>query len=623
MSDQARKVVRQLTGWRALKVLIYLTLGMVTGCFGPPTMHYDIQEYNKEALDAEEQMLLFNIGELHYQQPPHFMMLSSIAQSRTFSASAGFQWTDLWSSLFVIPGRAAKGMVSSPSVTPKGTDTWQAGPFTAGATESPIFQFLPLQGQDFAQRFESSLTDKFVLFLEDQRWSSRASDKVALVTLFAQSLDLTHGEANGGPCTPGLLRNDSYTTFAECVQEIVGSQPYYVLIDSGYPVPTTKSIPPLGADVVAALQAGYEWKEIGDKFVLTRPVRIPAWFDYSPNFASRPEPNPKSDEPLPPVWSSEPDPTKPPDWAENTGYYLPKGYAWKVYRVHLDPRRSAQRVYALVPDGYDLERDGHGTLRRDAKGNYIPVKPREAAATHVAIGARTKDSPIITATRGIVAGDVGSGIVGTGIPSGTTILAVNATTRTALMSDKADHDSEAPMSIGDVDQFSYADEVVKDVWPVPQDYFYVELRKGEVDGAAAARLCHSQTDNVDRANNVVCGYLKIGNLLQIMQRLADMACPYPSQDQTDIARYCSQSVFGIGTSVPSWAENSAPYRHLVGPSKLQTESIWVPAHNPLVRPDLAERDRVAFFTLYKLYQTALVNTSSLVTGAYPITIPSH
>jgi hypothetical protein len=94
MTNHTTRITRQATGWRALKALIGVALVLLAGCLGPPTMHYDIQEYNKQALSAEEEMLLFNIGELHYTQPPHFMMLASISQSRTFSAGAGFQWTN-------------------------------------------------------------------------------------------------------------------------------------------------------------------------------------------------------------------------------------------------------------------------------------------------------------------------------------------------------------------------------------------------------------------------------------------------------------------------------------------------------------------------------------------------
>lgn len=387
-----------------------------------------------------------------------------------------------------------------------------------------------------------------------------------------------------------------------------------MLIDAGHPVPTTTSIAPSGTDVVNALQQNLERTEKGPKFVLTKPIRIPAWTDYSPEFVPPTEPNPKSSEegePLPPVWS-QPDPTEPPNWKE-LAYLLPKNYQWKAYTVNKNDRQSAKQIYALVPDGYDLERNKNGTLKRNGKGGYVPVKQREAAATHLATGSRTKGSATIAAIDGFTPADVGSGISGIGIPPGSTILVVDAKARTVLISDEVDHDSDTTMRVGDVDQFSYGDEVVDDVWPVPQDYFYLELRQGEVDDAAARDACHPQTHKYDYTNNVVCGYFKIGNLLQIMQRLADTACN--TKDPNEIKQYCDQSIFGIGPQAPSWIDGSASYTYSDG-----KESVWVPAHDPDTQPELAQRDRVEFFTLYKLYQTSLVDTSKLVTGAYPITI---
>jgi hypothetical protein len=577
MSAQAKTIVRRPTGRRRLKALFYLILGALTGCFGPPTMHYDIQKYNKEVLSSEEEMLLYNIGELHYGQPPHFMMLSSIAQTRMFSASAGFQWTNLWNSLFFVPATTASG----PTVSTQGSNTWQAGPFTAGATENPTFQFVPVQGNDFAQRLESSLTDKFTLFLEDRSWYSTTAETEELVMMFAQSLNLSHGDSR--QCGSGLYVNKifdkqekaeakrkqvsneklslydkavlagrDYSKLWECVKEISNTSPlYYEMIDANHPVPTKASEDPKAADLVTALQAGYKWTKIGDKYVLVNPVKIPAWFDYEPVIA----PAPKSKQPessTPVLWIE----NRPP-W-QGLQYTLPKGYQWKAYK---DDRNSNKYIYALVPDGYDLAREKNGDFKRDNDGNPVlaEVKPDEP------------DENV---------------------------------------------------------RLSYGDEIASDVWPVPQNYFYLELRKGAND-ITAEQECHG-SQPFNPTGDLVCGYFKVGNLLQIMQRLADTACSDPYDDEDAIAAHCSQSIFGIGTSVPPWAENVAPYKHLTGPYKIQTESIWVPAHNPrteldLVKKDpahedLAARDRVAFFTLYKLYQTALVDTSKLVTGTIPITI---
>jgi hypothetical protein len=645
MSDRARIVVRQLNGWRWLKALVLVVVIALTGCFGPYYMHDDIQKYNKAVVDSEEQMLLFNIGRLHDEQPPHFMMVSTVAQTRTFSAGLSFQWTQLWNSL-VAPSLA------KPSTT-KESGTFQAGPFTAGVNENPTIQFVPIQGQEFAGRFEAPLTDKFSLFLEDQIRSAPSEDRADLILFFAQSLKLTHGDR--GKCQRGLyfnrrveqqeLKDTSngpryydnrrveqenlkdadashlryyFSEFSDCVREISNRPGLdFEKIDGGSAVPTTTSIKPAGADVVTALQQNLKWTENGDKFVLTTPVRIPALLDYSPKLVAPLESKPQSGDALPPVFFL---PSEP-NW-KDLSYLLPKDYKLKVYQTNKDPRKSTGHVYLLVPDGYELERDADGNLRLDENGHYIARKP----STHVATGRRTKDSPIISATGSIGEKDVGRGIVGRGILAGTTIVDVDAKAGTATMSANANDSAADTMSIGDVDQissadFSYADEVVSDVWPVPWDYLYVELRQG-VDAANAERLCHSQPDNNDQSS-LICGYFKVGNLLQIMHRLATMACTDKGEDKDSI---CPESFFGIGSreDIPPWADRWAPYTYQTKAGGEETKWVWVPAHAPNTqgqnRPDLAQRDRKAFFMLYKLYQMSLVDTSKLVTGTLPITI---
>src|SRR5260370_33617577 len=186
-------------------------------------MRYDIQEYNKQTVMSEQKMLLFNIGRLNQDLPPHFMMLATVSQSRTFTETAGFKW-------------------SNPA-------TWSS-PFTATNTESPTIQFVPIQGQDFANRFETPLTDKFTLFLEDREWFATDVEKEEIVLLFSQSLSLSHSDHEG--CAKGETglylnrRNDPQDThqdhyfgeLAGCVNEIVELQKDYELIDGSHPVPT-------------------------------------------------------------------------------------------------------------------------------------------------------------------------------------------------------------------------------------------------------------------------------------------------------------------------------------------------------------------------------------------------
>jgi len=61
---QIENLVRTPAGGSGLKVLAGLALMVLTGCFGPPTMRYDIQEYNKQTIASEQKMLLFNLGRL-------------------------------------------------------------------------------------------------------------------------------------------------------------------------------------------------------------------------------------------------------------------------------------------------------------------------------------------------------------------------------------------------------------------------------------------------------------------------------------------------------------------------------------------------------------------------------
>jgi hypothetical protein len=521
MHDQTRKIVGQAIGWRGLKGLLSLALVALTGCFGPTFMANDMDAYNRHYIDSETEMLLFNIGQLSHNQPPHFMMMPEVDQTRSFSGSGGFQW-------------------ANPA-------TWTAGPFGVSTSESPLTKFLPIQGPDFAQRFETPLRDKFSYLLEDDEWYAPAAEKEALVMLFAQSLDLRGGDDSiGGQCKSGLYvnrRRDQqdqhtpadhyYSGFSACVQDIIENHKLYsVLIDGHHEIPTKapESELPKAADLVSALQANYEWTKQGKDFVLTNPVKIPGWLDYDPSFAKPP----RSNQWEPAWWPA----TASAELSKFQLDKLPSGYHWKHKKGADEKDKNA---YALVPDGYDLSPDG--------KTGYVLVKPQPAKLKR-----------------------------------------------------------KGPLS--------YVDEIVEDVWPVPQDYVYVELRNGATE-AAAEQVCLEQADPRHPApsNNVLCGYFKIGNFFEIMKRLAGMACN-PEAGFTD----CEQSIFGIGSKAPPWADHRTSYTYHTENGTEAREWAWVPAHNPKTQPLLARRDSEAFITLYKLYQMSLVDTSKLATGTTPITI---
>jgi hypothetical protein len=108
-------------------------------------MHYDIQQYNKEVLSSEKEMLLYNIAALAEEQSPHFTMVSNISASRSFTSTSTFTFTNVRNKLF---------LGTNTSDFQKGSNAYGEAVAT-GVTENPTITYLPIQGQDFASRFES------------------------------------------------------------------------------------------------------------------------------------------------------------------------------------------------------------------------------------------------------------------------------------------------------------------------------------------------------------------------------------------------------------------------------------------------------------------------------------
>jgi len=618
-----------------------VTVLAFTGCFGATAMHTDIQEYNKQIVSSEQEMLLYNIGRLHYRLPPHFMMLASIAQTREFSTSAAFQWSQVFTAINPITtiartiGNATSPTTNTATTTSSTLDqggNWQAGPFSAEVEENPTIQFVPVQGAEFAQRFESSMTQTLVLLSEEQRSSppSTGSDsdqldrvhqnQLDLLTLMAENLYLLNGD-DKCPLPPDknrLLSNEAaHREFQDCLLEVVKKTTVLQNIDAGFPIPTKAAEDPKAADVVTALLAGYEWDKVGDKFTLTSARRIPAWFDFDPSFVGPP---------------ARPDPSTPVFWIEKRpswrymNYKLPKNYAW--YNVQIDSKEvKAGEITALLPDGYELKRnDTSHRLELDAQRKHYILVKSSGGPSHTATGRLEKGDRFNYQAEDFVDTDKDRSIIGKGIPSNTFISTVDLRKHTVELTHAATESSpsDRELSVGDLGQFWYGPKVVHFVWPVANRYFYFELRHDNAGGLASEQACFrdpaknaSATDPVLPTEGVVCGYFEIGTLLEIMQRLS---CAGEPLDQK--SKCYDNSIFGIGTEVPKWADTYAPFEHRTSSGNVEKGWVWVPNHDP--GPDNknadADRDRRMFLALYKLYQLSLVDTSKLVSGITPVTI---
>jgi hypothetical protein len=573
-------------------LLLFALLGF-TGCFGPIAMKHDIQSYNEDILKSETQMLLYNVGLLSQHQPPHFMMLANVSQSRTFSATSGFSWAQALSAINPI---TAVAHIVSPTTTTTTTTSafgtegaWTAGPFSTTSSENPTITFVPIQGQDFYNRFESPLRDKMTILLEDERWSDvptptedfyAPAKQEIIIRMFTQSLFIVHGD-NDKCHTGRIYRNQTGTSdfypnydfdmFDECVQEIMTHRNLqYVQIDGHYPVLTKAGADPSATDVITALGQGYEWtKDNKDskEYTLTSATKIPAWLNYEPNFKQA-SPPPQPDE-RPVLVTQNVQPT-----ATELVYGTPKGYTWKQYTTARN-----KLLYALVPDGYSgLTGEPE---KVDKCGKLCPG--------------------------GLCASDSATTCGGNGLTTAEGI-----------------EQCEAGKCLGDDKRLLYSDNIINWTWPVPQNYFYVEVRhqpeptdtlQPKVTSKDVQQMCFEHSDDHDYSNGkVVCGFLKIGNFLQIMRRLADMAQTCRDRhDPNDDA--CKASNIAIGSYPPPlWADRW---------EAIGTDVVYEPAHNPNSVGEegkLGMRDRDVFNYLYELYQISLVNTAQLVSTAPAITI---
>jgi hypothetical protein len=628
MSGLARRRIKNRSGCQPLWWSLLLTTLIFAGCFGAQSMHYDVQQYNKEVLSSEQEMLLYNLAALHQGEEPHFMMVSNIAQTRSYSAGLSFTFSNLWNKLF---------LPASATAQTKGSNTYAVNS-TVSAVENPTITFVPIQGQDFANRFESPLSDKLYLFLEDLNGTETYTSWTQtrwLLFLFVQNIDIRHASPLA-PCynSPENQFSRPSHGFQDCLDYFADKTKFLDQIEASHPIlngAKTKD-PPTATEEVSALQANYKWINTANEAQLAIPVSIPAFFDFDAQFVSPPPESVNPSEQLRPIWWGQqqvPFPNK------NIAYMLPSKYQWHQWQQPKNLRSPYKNwKFVVTPDGYEpqCKADGSCELVREDKTN-----------------------------------------------------------------------------LDDLDAISYGDKIIRYEWPYPYDEVYAEFRNKEEIGARTAQVActehriddseykrrldnlESQRDlknkqaNKNRAVDVaeqklkkqytqpgassrdlLCGYMKIGNLLQIMQSLADSACTTDPPDSSANRPACDQSVVGFGTKVPSYAIAEAPFSNSIVPKRKQKllfppNWVWVPAHDPHYRTktdseateqelenkcgylwrnvlqwkaeatsplpqttcgqrQLGERDKFIFFTLYKLYQESLVDTSKLVTGSTPITI---
>lgn len=142
-------------------------LSLVWGCstLGPRTIRSDRFNYNQAVAESSNEQLLLNIVRLRYGEPIFWLEIGSMLSQYTFEAGANFTTWDYDINRWKNPTlRALFGVRPDPSPT----DSWGAN---LGWADRPTITYLPLQGEEFAQRVMTPIPATTIIYLAQSGWN--------------------------------------------------------------------------------------------------------------------------------------------------------------------------------------------------------------------------------------------------------------------------------------------------------------------------------------------------------------------------------------------------------------------------------------------------------------------
>lgn len=278
MEGMAREDAGRLLRCTFALALVILAMA-VNGCIGPRALRGTIIEYDKKHLNAETELILLNVGRLANGTPPHFTLWSQAIASYELTTNAGFTGT----------------LMSHAS---KNTYAVNLG---ETSSEKPAITIAPVQGEEYAKRFESPLADKFELLLhlfggrEIQSLlrlmsSGFLSDKPTCNDMIAAGW-YPNDPKRARELEPDSSPNsatDRYAMFRRLVSHLQYLSAQGKLRAERIAYYTDLNAPPIakidGAAVVSALQNDYRWKKGRDGGTLQKRVPGPlALLNFDPS----------------------------------------------------------------------------------------------------------------------------------------------------------------------------------------------------------------------------------------------------------------------------------------------------------------------------------------------------
>jgi hypothetical protein len=137
--------------WTALFSLICLC-----GCASPTALKSDYADYSDVYAKSSNEQLLKNLARLANDDPAYFIQLGTINSQYTFSTMGGFMPS-------YTKNAPAGAMASGIEHT-----LMFGGSLSAGLTQNPQFQFLPIAGSNLVEAMLNPITDKVLYTFYDQ-----------------------------------------------------------------------------------------------------------------------------------------------------------------------------------------------------------------------------------------------------------------------------------------------------------------------------------------------------------------------------------------------------------------------------------------------------------------------
>lgn len=220
----------------------------LTGC-GTMALKHSFNDYSEVYAEIQNRQMLLNLARLRERQPIYFFQLAQI--------SAGYTFT----------GTLSLGDIKSVGLPNSTTANVHTGSGTLGgtATHNPIFTFIPLGGDKFANQLVSPIKPEIFYALYEEGWPV---DQLMRILIERIELDLPDGSMESHVNNPWTGSDGHYERFLRaCALAREFEDAGLLYLEQGeyfQPAAPAHFSPPELKDILEANKLGLAWQEDKD-----------------------------------------------------------------------------------------------------------------------------------------------------------------------------------------------------------------------------------------------------------------------------------------------------------------------------------------------------------------------